>query len=107
MSVEKAEEQKQEQVARHYYMAAVDVIHDVGGKTETIKQNVLVTHSEPLVVKKMLDNIQINAQIQIANQLGAPVKTTGVVITNISYLGYMTRDEFFVGSDDEATTDDK
>ena len=88
-------------------MAAVDVIHDVGGKTETIKQNVLVTHSEPLVVKKMLDNIQINAQIQIANQLGAPVKTTGVVITNISYLGYMTRDEFFVGSDDETTTDDK
>lgn len=107
MSVEKTEEQKQGQVARHYYMAAVDVIHDVGGKTETIKQNVLVTHSEPLVVKKMLDNIQINAQIQIANQLGAPVKTTGVVITNISYLGYMTRDEFFVGSDDEATTDDK
>lgn len=82
-------------VGKHTWLASVSIsfVHDEQPLDVTINA---LTHSvDPKVTKKMLENLQVQAQIQLAKTLDNQLPDVKFVILNsISYLGCMTDEEF-------------
>ena len=80
---------------KHYWSAAVTInfIHEE--KPLEVSMMALTSNSEKQVTQRMLKNIQVQVQIQLAQNLGEQLpEVKSVVINSINYLGHMTMEEF-------------
>lgn len=80
---------------KYYWMASVVIsfVHD--GVPMDTNINALLSNTESHITKKILENAQVQAQIQLAKSLGNNLPDVKhVYIQSISFLGHMTEKEF-------------
>lgn len=88
----------------HYFLITGEVTYVIrDGNVDHINRvnlNTLAPLKNSEINLKIIGTIQQQLQKQLFNRLGAPEKVLDVVITNIAYLGHMTKAQF--GSPEDA-----
>lgn len=80
---------------KHYWLPSVviEFVHEGAGMSTNV--NVLISNKDFRITKAMVERIQVQAQIQLANSLGEKMpEVQHVYIQSIGYLGHMTEEEF-------------
>lgn len=68
--------------------------------------NVLISNKDFRITKSMIERIQVQAQVQLANSLGEKMpEVQHVYIQSIGYLGHMTEEEFLDKKESEPVTE--
>lgn len=84
-----------EDMKKHYWMASVVISFVHEGVPMDTSVNALLSNTEPYITKKILENAQVKAQIQLAKTMDNNLPDVKhVYIQSISFLGFMTEKEF-------------
>lgn len=82
-------------MSKHYWLATVNIYFTLEDVLQDTSINVLIKNNEGYIPRTLLASTQVQAQAQLAKALGGEMPTVHSVITaNISYLGFMTEQEF-------------
>ena len=82
-------------MSKHYWLATVNIYFPLEDVLQDTSINVLIKNNEGYIPRTLLASTQVQAQAQLAKALGGGAPEVHSVITaNISYLGFMTEQEF-------------
>lgn len=98
--------QQKEADTKHYWLPSVviEFTHEGAGMSTNV--NVLISNKEFRITKTMIERIQVQAQVQLANSLGKEMPNVQhVYIQSIGYLGHMTEEEFLDKKESEPATE--
>lgn len=88
-------DQKNNQDMKHYWMVSATISFVQDGQAMDTNINALMVNDEKFVLKKMLENAQVQAQVQLARSLDNQLPDVKhVYIQSLNYLGHMTEKEF-------------
>ena len=80
---------------KHYWLASATISFVQDGQAMDTNINALMVNNDKFVTKKMLENAQVQAQVQLARSLGDQLPDVKhVYIQSTNYLGLMSEKEF-------------
>jgi len=89
-----------EDAQKYYWMASVVISFVHEGVPMDTNVNALLSNTKPYLTKKILENAQVKAQIQLAKTMDNNLPDVKhVYIQSISFLGFMTEKEFLSESE--------